>query len=646
MNYTNEDLINANKFSNVNLQIRLLHLASEKGYKHLIGKLKIEIRDATDDDYYRPLALISACKIITITISEPLCEALSCTISKEKGLCDPQEAASYYRLGDDKFGIQCQPACFNMSKKRTFNENGEVLPDTPQLNFFENKCRILPSSINTYLEKPYYRSTTHYEKRLNDMPTGFSRNINTKDPFGTGFAYSLNKTYCGYYNSIVLSNGDCGNKWYEIAVSPLLSSKLIDFALSTKRLIFNDGIPFEEPTDLPPFPTEIPKKYTLDGWLNDINPSFMLPNLIDTSPQQQHIDSKNISHSRHQQEYYHHMFSNKFSKSNSSNDDDNDDSDDDQNLDDVFNDLSKKIPVLLDIYLAIKAQKWTKVALKQFKTLCTKLMEKITTLVIAEAEKITEKIGAKVLSNAMRSVIVHSIVRGTIAITGHIAVLLTKMLSAAATVVGVILDIAMFLDLILIFWDPYGYDNMLPANVVKDLYKNGENTLRRMAETPMVTYEFDQLISSILTKDEIAACYIQTLGDTINYLNALVVNSDGSVIDKGKLVNFQDTFSKNKNIEVKKNKLLAKQIQIDNDSYHEYNQDFFERIETYNILSGLTFAFFLTSLTLALLNYKILFAFVLIIFLVSVYLLRLEIQNNLITKFFRSIHYPFTYLTK
>lgn len=249
--------------------------------------------------------LIHACKVITVDITKKACDSISCNPTKEDDVCKPYENASYYYVGDDKFDLQCQPACFNTKQKKIYAPDGKQATETPFLNFNNGKCRYVPTPMVSYLEKSFYRSQTIYEKRVNDMPTGFSR-IKSDNPFGSGFDYEFNKSYCGYYDLDFLENGNCGESWLGFLADSVIGMHFINAVKSVPGLIFNNNKPFDIPAGVPALPESIPKNKTVDGWKNDINSEFIVPELIDTTPKE--INLQNISNSRHRLDYLHNNF--------------------------------------------------------------------------------------------------------------------------------------------------------------------------------------------------------------------------------------------------------------------------------------------------------------------------------------------------
>lgn len=630
--FTNQDLQNATLFSNVNLQIRLLELAYKKA-PHLISHLQITIRDATDEDYYIPAALSHCSKVINIDITENLCKLLSCNPSKEKGVCKESDTASYYRVGDESFDLQCQPACFNILETHKYDENGKIQTDMPMLNYFNGECVLMPSSVNAYLEKPFYRSTVHYEARLNDMPTGFSR-AKSNTQFGTGITYENNKTYCKYYDRIMNYDKSCDSKVWEKVLDPFISKSFIDFVRSSKRYISslgNSSIP--DPENLPPYPT-VPYIYTLNGWKNNINKSFEIPNLINTEPQK--IKLENVKHSRHKQEYHIQNHSNEENITyidSSTLTDDND-----STFENIFNHTYDRLNVALkfaiDLILGILGD----VALSKIKGFLINLVDKISVLIGKELSKLIITTGDRVFSAAIKGIVVKTLTRVGIQIVGKLAILLAKLAIAAISIINIIFFVTMIFDFILVFWDPFGYNNLFPSELPADIYKNSEQALRQLSESPNVNYKFDTLLTNILSKDELYECYIQSLVDTANYLDALVVNSEGSLIDKGKKITWN---GKDLNITEKQNKALINRIRFDPASYYDYNKSFFHRVETNKLLlkfakisSILCVGFTCASMNLIALLF-------ILITIICLFLSRLELQSSNIQNMLTKLNYKF-----
>lgn len=310
-NFTEADLDAATKFAEANYNIRVLRAVYEE--KPWIGSwVEFEMRKARKTDFYVPRRLRNVAKVVTIRVPEYLCNTvLSCTAMKDDAQCTPNEAASYYRVGDQDLGIQCAPACFNLAPQVQVSNAAEITnpmntkekKDSPPVhvmplnyNRAAKKCRMVNGPIMSFLEKPVYRSTARYEKRLNDMPTGFTRFDNSDvDAANSGISYKFNPTYCEYYDRKLVvedvapgsqaerdgTNMTCSLEWYERGIDAVLGMTLINTVKSGVRELFT-GSELKAPTNLIAIPETLPPEYTLDGWKKNINPKFVLPKLLAT----------------------------------------------------------------------------------------------------------------------------------------------------------------------------------------------------------------------------------------------------------------------------------------------------------------------------------------------------------------------------
>lgn len=287
--FTDKDVENAGKFANFNFSVNVLKILMKKA-PHLTSHLTYTDRIATNKDFYIPDSLSNKCRVLNIHISKKLCEKLSCTKTTMTGVCTPSSDVEIYYVGDDGYGVQCQPSCFNTSYKKNYNTDGVRSVDTPQLAWFNNQCLIVNDAITTYLEKPYFRSNVHYERRINDMPTGFSR-VSDDDPLGIGFTYRNNKAYCEYYNRTLDANGECSYTFWEEVTDAVIGMSLVNAAKEVYKIAVNG----EQRLDIPEYirpPPSVNRILKLDNWRSDIDSSFVIPKTISFDKTYQRDKSK------------------------------------------------------------------------------------------------------------------------------------------------------------------------------------------------------------------------------------------------------------------------------------------------------------------------------------------------------------------
>jgi hypothetical protein len=285
--YTTEDLDNSSKFAEYNLYVRYINALHQKA-PHIISYLDYNITDATDDDFYIPSSLTGQCKMIDIKITEYLCNVkLNCNPIKEKDTCKSSDLASNYLIGTEAYGVQCQPSCFNLSIKKNYSDSTET-PSMPMLNWYKDNCRYVPSGVASYLEKPFYRSKTIYEYRVNNFPTGFPK-VTPDDQlfrkYDSGYSYRSDSAYCSYFNRLYDSENDnCEMAPWEEFVDSVLGMNIINLANDSVNYLKSGGASiFDTPSHIPV--PDIEPIYTLDGWKKDVNADFILPSEMNYNSQ-------------------------------------------------------------------------------------------------------------------------------------------------------------------------------------------------------------------------------------------------------------------------------------------------------------------------------------------------------------------------
>lgn len=617
--YTDADIEAASTFAEANTTIRYINAVYNK-LPNIGSKLLYTIRDATDKDYYIPTTLLGKAKVVDVKLSREACEALSCNPNKATSMCSPGDTAEYYTLDGDQYDINCQPACFNVAAVPTVTD-GTRQSDTPMLHWNEktSKCLMVATPYVAYLEKPYFRDTEHYKFRNNDMPTGFTRVVEDK-VYGTGFTYKGNPNYCNYfYKHYDGSNDNCKMSAWEKILDAVVGESLISIVRDGINKATTGSV-LPSPT-IAPFPS-LPENMTLSGWKADINKNFVPPEEIDyDNDSDTMIKMFNIHRSKrslveeptHPAKLYKYEKELKQQKMNDQRraiemsepiseftatwvkvpennilrkqKDDDDDKKEKSKWDELLEKL-KNLPLAIleslctdsDFLVSIGISVAVDSALAKFKVQMAKLITKMGEKAIAKAmETLSGKIGSKVISSAIKSIVKSAIGKIAIKVISKVAIFLAKIAIAIASVVEWVLIFTMVLDLLFSFWSPTGMSNMFPPGYSQMLYEQGEKAYRQALGVAVPEYTFGYIVNSVLTTDECMAIILEGLVDRLRYLDALVVNSEGSRIDKGDHVepvknpdDFQDTIVKNE----------ASQYHFNQDSFNQYNERFHNRVKT------------------------------------------------------------------
>lgn len=658
--YTAVDIEHASKFADYNVTVRLLERMYKKS-PHLTSWLNVTVRDATDADFYVPAALQHVARVIDVQLTETACKMLSCNPMKERTNCQPNEAASYYRVGDDGFDVQCQPACFHTAVKQSYDKDGKRASDTPMLNWNAGKCHIVNGPMVAWLEKPFYRSETKYELRVNDMPTRFSRIEDRDNPYGSGITYRTNNAYCQYYDRIREENGSCEMSLWEKIVDPLLGMSLVNAVRSSVRMFTNGNKPFDEPTDLPDYPKELPPMYTYNGWKANVNADFKLPSTVDPTPihpdvnvrrSRRQTKTKEDERRDHEAETFRDpnnasdmmrnaIYVGRHPSEASTRVIEPPDKEDDQLP--VWRDKLKR--VFVGMLHALTTQEfWTQFAidtavssvLDRLKGLCAKLVEKMAALLTKDAVRTLGAVGIRVLSAAIESTALRVAIGAALRIGARLTIMLAKLVGAAASVVGWILVIGALIDLMFGIWDPYGYKNLFPPDYPRTIMSNAELSLRQSMASATATYEFTNLVSLTLTEDEIMEVQLESLLDRVIYLDALVVNSEGTRLDKGQEVNLNTV--PDSEFESAKNATIAERTRFTVDAFLEDTRRFDTRVRMNRFLNYVASGLAAIGCFFLLTRFTIVFAFFAFLALLVFCLAQISLQQDFLLDAFERIN--------
>lgn len=621
--YTEADKAAAYEFSKANYYIRLIQEMS-KVRPNIVSWLDVKIRDATQDDYFIPEPLIGRAKVITVNMTRKACEMVTCTPVRETKPCRKSDNASYYRTSESTFDVQCQPACFNTAIKPTYDTTNAQVPDTPQLRWHSDACRIVNHSVDSWETKPRYRSDIQYETRLNDLPIGFRR-IPDSNPFGSGVTYKNDRAYCGFYEKPYDEGEDtCVTSLLDKVVGAVLGSSLLQNLKGGIKAAINGGNPLELPDYVHALPnTRLP---TVNEWRGDVNRSFVVPELIDytkTSSLRKKRDASAYEHPRVLLERRYRatasysdgtgrilQLRSKRETTRTTNESSEPELTTGEKIwEGLYEYLSDKENTLSVIH-DFGPSTWLIV-----KTTIMKLAEKLGPTFIKIITKITGSVGIRVIQTAVQSVASKIVTSSLFRIGAQVTLFLGRMLAAASTVVGWLLFVAFIFDLMFTFWDPFGYNNLFPPKLPQDTMYNGELALRQAFARPTADFEWEQLIKLLLSEDTIFVIGLESMTDQILYLDSLIVNSEGSVIDKGDRVSF-DGLNPGK-LEESNNAARAKQNHFTSAQFNLYNETFYRRARITKFLQKIGYAAMTIGGILLLIQLKLL-AFLCLLFAITI----------------------------
>lgn len=278
--YTEADLSNAYLYACERLKLAQINLMYGR-LPNLASSLTYTITQADKtNDYYYPSSFAEKAIKVNVTLNENACRKFSCSNLKFDGTyCLTKEEPTYYRVGDNNnFDLQCQPSCYNLQPSNIqYNSDDVPTGQSVLLNWYKGSCLVRPTTTTTALEKPVWRDKTRYTLRVNDFASGMER-FDTDDNV-TGITYKTNKTFCSWfgYDYDEPTSTCLLDAKYRYA-SDLFGSYLVRLILIyiiDGNSIFNQ----RQFVDGLPEPPAVDEKYYLSAWQKDIEADFVLPSV-------------------------------------------------------------------------------------------------------------------------------------------------------------------------------------------------------------------------------------------------------------------------------------------------------------------------------------------------------------------------------
>lgn len=559
MSFTITDRENAAKYATERHKWRIVKILLNK-YPHIFTHSKVKLIPADPDKhFYYPKSLQKKAIILDFKITKKMCEKLACNPAKFEDTCKPTESASVYRIGDDgQWGIQCQASCFNLLKK---TNNNKVHMVDLEWNDNTDSCIIIPMS-KVWSEKPLYRSKERYEIRVNTLPLGFNKGKTTSTTSGT--EYKMNLSYCmAFFQKF--EDGHCEKEGYrKYFLDYVIGESIVNFIKSAESLTSNtsdfpDGtIPRRD--DMPDIPgNEKADPYQFDNWIKDIDTSFELPPLegnIEIEEQKKFYSIKSKTKA------------------------------DEKKIDGKA--TLEKITDILGglLQMIFTAEFWRDLSIQlgieiSIKTSVNLLAKFFFNWFVPNLADFLARTGFQITSHILKDSIEIATMKafGNVVAesVGALGGSILKLLAEVGSVIGVVLLVTSVLDIALTIWDPLNFNKMVNTDIIQQVSRSSELALKQQLKTNKIDMTLELLSGLLLEKKENNNLMLIYTIDVIEYLSALEVNSDGTVIEKGDLLTFDKDISNN----IDQNLITNKKNYIYD--YKLYETDHVNRLKTLRI---------------------------------------------------------------
>lgn len=247
----------------------------------------------------------------------------------------------------------------------------------------------------------------------------------------------------------------------------------------------------------------------------------------------------------------------------------------------VINGLLKML-VTPDFYKSLGVNLVFDSILYSIKLALTSMSNRFIPMLLESIMSGTEALLGNVLRSAIVATITNTFMEVTMKIISKTLIILTKVLAEVVTIVGIVFIVLQVLDLIFMFWDPLGFQNMFNKDIMTQINFNGELALRRQLGIAEPVMTFDILCFFLITHDDQLKLNLEMFVDIYDYLNSLTVNSEGTRIDKGATIDPRSQPQDYSTV------VLAKRNVYTTKDLEEYEKDQCDRMEFWRTRSKKT----------------------------------------------------------
>jgi hypothetical protein len=402
------------------------------------------------------------------------------------------------------------------------------------------KCILVDTLTKMYFNTPYLRTEEHLIQGVDDVP-GF--NITADDAlFPERFIGHFNEAYCRRFGRSLI-NGGCSVQWWESLIGFVLGDtiyitlKLLSSNIFAELRNFN----YTRPSPMLPAKPTVDSDTILQRWLRarddrvDVDFENSLPDYqsladlgIGDNEKLVYTAESGFSKVPFQRRLNFREATAAAAKKKDGaaeellfNDIDN------ATLDEIISQFLEDNALIFGIATDIGFD----MLLNQFKALLKNLNTKIIPALKRMLMLSSKRLTTKLLGETYKAALVHSLNRMALKAISTMAKAMTRILIKASSVVGLILIIFTLVDLILAFWDPFGYNNMFPREFPQDLSLAFLSAYFAGLQDGNVDFvEFLPEYFSDLIEDDDSAV-LDSLLYILDYVSELEVNSNGQQLN-------------------------------------------------------------------------------------------------------------------
>ncbi|AMF83779.1 p74 [Cnaphalocrocis medinalis granulovirus] len=536
---TSVDLVNAVKYLTNREQLSLI-VQWRARLPHIL--IDYTIRWAHNEDYYVPPMLRQTSGIVThVTFSREGCDAMSCYPYTATGVIDfvNTPIGGYTQTSNTSVQYN-QPACFHLDPALASRDNNI---QSVELRYTQNnKCILVDTFTKAWMNTPYLRTSKHVVSGIDDVP-GFDVQYDSNPLFPERIVGRFNEAYCRRFGRHFTDNNSCSRTWFETFVSFILGDSIYNTFKLLGNNVFDDlrNFNYERPSAVLPPPPEPEGDDMLHEWLlvrdtthdaniekkflsNDFGDMLRNANDIITYVANKGFTTNYFFSSKKKYDY---TKDERFTKK--LNDKYFDTKTTDSSLESVIVNFLDDHALIMSILFDLGFDVLESVVVNMMQQLNKVLMPSLRRMLLMQSRRVT----VALLGETYKAAMVHALNRALISTIGTVAKALSKAVTAAASLVNIALLFFLLADLVLMIWDPFGYNNMFPRGFLDDLSNSFLSSYYESLESPTRdAIEFLPIhFTNLLMNDDEEDYFVESMMHIIDYLAALDVNSNGQMID-------------------------------------------------------------------------------------------------------------------
>lgn len=524
---TNIDNLNATKYAYHQYLLRFIPRWRRRFPNILID---YDVRPATNDDFYVPPGLRDTAVFVNIKFSRRGCESMSCFPFHETGPITSDTGFGYTQTSDTAQGY-AQPACYHLDRSAATREGDENRLQSVELRYASNRCILMDTFAKMYMNSPYLRTEDHLIQGVDDVP-GLNVTYGSDPHFPEKFQGAFNEAYCRRFGRDLLNN-TCQTQWWETMIGFVLGDSIyITFKLLVNN-IFSElrNFNYRRPSPVLPPPPVADSNAILTQWRNVRDPA------VDEELEARFntfrcLSDINLTHDRKlvytAEEGYtfvnlpfktydarvgHSVPKNTFVQFS------------DSDLDDIMAQFLLDHELLFSIFTDLGFDQVMSNFAAALKKINTTLLPRLKTMLLNTSTRVT----ARLMTAVWKANVVNMLSHVAIKTVTAMAKALTRIAIKASSVIGIVLIALSLADLVLMFWDPFGYSNMFPREFPDDLADSFLISYYEAIGESRDMIEFYPIFFSDMLEEHDG--YALTTAVFIwEYLGLLDVNSDGQLL--------------------------------------------------------------------------------------------------------------------